>query len=408
MSASRKPQTGSVALRHSEDATRMDFTEPEHIVMLREQLRRFVAAEMPKEKAADWDRRDHFPRDVFAKLAELGVMGLTVPEEHGGAGRDILACMITIEELSKRSSAISVPYIMAACYAGMNLVDCGSPAQKRAMLPKVAGGKLIFAYGLTEPDVGSDLAMVRTTATRKGDRVIVNGAKRFCTGAGISDYIYVLARSDAEAPKYKNLSFVLVPPTARGVTITPIHTLGLKGAPTNDVTFEAVEVPFDNVMGGAEGWNRGWEMLIGPGLDVEKLEVAALALGIAQGALDEAIGYSHERRQFGQVIGSFQAIRHMLAEAHAKLHAARLMTYHAAWLADRRMPCRAETSMAKMLVCEIAKDVTLSCQQVMGAYGYAQGFDMERLVRDVLVMPIIGGSTNIQKNNIANAMRLAR
>lgn len=386
----------------------MDFTEPEHIVMLRETLRRFIETEAPRHKAAEWDKADHFPRPVFDKLAELGVMGLTVPEQYGGAGRDILACMIAIEELAKRSCAIAVPYIMAACYAGMNIVECASEAQRRALLPLVARGRMIFAYGLTEPDVGSDLAMVKTTAVRKGDRIIVNGAKRFCTGPGISDYIYTLVRSDPQAPKYKNLSFLLIPPNVKGVTITEMDTLGMKGAPTTDVVFDEVEVPAANIMGGEAGWNNGWDMLVGPGLDVEKLEVAALALGIAQAALDEAMGYASQRHQFGKPIGSFQAVRNTLADAQAKLHAARLMTYHAAWLADRRMPCRAETSMAKMLVCELGKEVVLSCQQVLGAYGYVKGFDMERYVRDILLMPIIGGSTNVQRNNIANAFRLPR
>lgn len=388
--------------------TIMNFEEAEHITMLRETLRRFVEAEMPRAKAADWDERDHFPREVFDKLAKLGVMGLTVPEEFGGGGRDILACMVTIEELAKRSSAISVPYIMAACYAGMNLVDSASDRQKRELLPKVAAGRMIFAYGLTEPDIGSDLANVRTTARRRGSRIVVNGAKRFCTGAQFADYIYTLVRSDDEGGKYKNLSLVLVPPTAPGVSISTIGTLGLKGAPATDVVFDDVEIDAGNVIGEADGWNRGWDMLVGPVLDVEKLEVAALAVGIAQAALDDAMAYAQQRSQFGKPIGSFQAIRNMLAEGQAKVHASRLMTYQAAWLANERKSCRAETSMAKMLVCELCKEVVLSCQQVMGAYGYAKGFDMERYVRDILVMPIIGGSTNIQKNNVANAFRLPR
>ncbi len=386
----------------------MDFREPEHITMLRDTLRRFVEAEMPRSLAAEWDKKNYFPRDVFGRLADLGVMGLTVPEEYGGHGRDILACMITIEELAKRSCAVAVPYIMAACYAGMNLLECGSEEQKRRLLPEVANGRMIFAYGWTEPDVGSDLAATRTTAVRKGDRIVVNGAKRFCSGAGIADYIYTLVRSDSEGGRYKNLSFVLIPPTAPGVEITPIDSLGMKGVPTTDVTFTDVEVPADNIVGGEAGWNQGWPMLVGPGMDVEKLEVAALALGIADAALADAWEYSQQRVQFGRPISSLQSIRHSLAEGKAKVHAARLMLYQAAWLADNRMPCRAETSMVKMLACEMGKEVVLACQSILGAYGYVKGFDMERYVRDSLLMPIIGGSTAIQKNNIANAFSLPR
>ncbi len=262
--------------------------EPEHVRMLRQSLRRFVAQEIPRELARQWDEDNHFPRDVFDKLAGLGVMGLTIPEEHGGAGRDIVATMVTIEELSRRSLAVSVPYVMAACYAGMNLVECGSAQQKQELLPKVADGKLMFAYGWTEPDVGADLASVKTTAVIDNDQVIVNGAKRFCSGAEICDYIFTLVRSNRDGERYKNLAVVLVPPDAPGVTITRMQGLGMKGAATTDVTFDNVRVPAANILGGAQGWNDGWRMITGSGLDVEKLEVAAIALGIAGAAFDDA------------------------------------------------------------------------------------------------------------------------
>lgn len=385
----------------------MDFQEPDHIGMLRESLRRFVEREMPREAAARWDRENHFPRDVFDKLAELGVMGLTVPEEYGGSGRDILACMVTIEELAKRSCAIAVPYIMSACYAGMNIVECGNEEQKRRLLPEVAAGRLLFAYGFTEPDVGSDLAAIKTTAERRGDEIVVNGSKRFCSGAQMANYIYTLV-GDRAGSRYQNLSLVMIPPDTPGVTIERIESLGMKGAPTTDVTFSDVRVPLDAVLGGPEAWNQGWRALVGPGLDVEKLEVAALALGIAEAAVEDAWAYSQERVQFGNAISAFQSVRHTLADARTKIHASRLMLYHAAWLADRHLPCRVETSMAKLLVCEMAKEVVLNCQSILGAYGYVKGFDMERYVRDILLMPIIGGSSNVQRNNIANGLRLPR
>ena len=389
--------------------TPLNFLEPESTAMLRSTLRRFVDQEMPRELAQRWDKENHFPRDVFGKLAQLGVMGLTVPEAYGGAGRDIVACMVTIEELARRSCAIAVPYIMSACYAGMNILECGTEEQKQKLLPKVAAGELTFAYGFTEPDVGSDLANVKTFAERRGDRVIVNGAKRFCSGAYIADYIYALVKSDRElSARKKNLSFVLIPPNTPGVTITPIDGMGMKGAATTDVTFDDVDIPFENVMGGESGWNGGWEFLVGPGLDTEKLEVAALALGVAEAAVADAWEYSQQRQQFGKTICSIQSIRHMLADVQTKLHACRLVMYQAAWLADRRLPCRAETSMAKLFVCDTAKDIVLTCQGVLGAYGYVKGFDMERYVRDCLLMPIIGGSSMIQKNNIANALQLPR
>jgi alkylation response protein AidB-like acyl-CoA dehydrogenase len=383
----------------------MRFNEPEHIGQLRDTLRRFVAREMPRQQAAAWDKANHFPRDVFNKLAELGVMGLTIPEEEGGAGRDILATMVVIEELSRRSLAVSVPYIMAACYAGMNLVECASPAQKRILLPKVAAGDMLFAYGWSEPDIGADLASVRTTAVRQGGTLIINGAKRFCSGAAISDYIYTLVRTGPKEDRHKNLSFVLVPPTTPGVLIEPIEALGMKGAATTDVTFTDVEVPMDNLIGGEAGWNRGWSMLTGAGLDVEKLEVAAISIGIAQAAFDDAWTYAHQRKQFGKEIAQYQSIQHKLAQMAASLKSARLLLYEASEMANAHIPCGLETSMAKLQATEMAKQVALECMTICGAYGYVKQFDAERYVRDALLMPIIGGSSAIQLNNIFKALQ---
>lgn len=378
----------------------MNFTEPDHIRQLRDTLERFVEKEMPRGAAADWDKRNHFPREVFDKLARLGVMGLTVPEAYGGAGRDILATMVVIEELSRRSLAVSVPYIMSACYAGMNLVECATEAQKAELLPKVVDGTLVFAYGWTEPDAGADLASVKTRAERVGDSVRINGAKRFCSGAAISDYIYALVRSSAEGERYKNLSMIMIPPDTKGVTITPIEGLGMKGAATTDVIFEDVEVPFENVMGGEAGWNNGWQMIVGSGLDVEKLEVAAIGIGIARAALDDAWAYAGERQQFGKTINHYQSIQHKLADMKTQLHAARLVLYHAAWMANEHQRCGVETSMAKLFATETARSVALECQTIFGAYGYVKDFDAERYVRDALLLPIIGGSSAVQRNNI--------
>lgn len=386
------------------------FQEAEHVTMLRDTVRRFVENEMPRELAQKWDRENIFPREIFDQLSALGVNSLTVPEEYGGAGRDITATMVVIEELARRSMAVAVPYIMCACYGAMNIEEVGSAAQKAELLPKLAEGKLLFAYGISEPDVGADVASVRTNAVRKGNgaTVTINGSKRFCSGANIADYIYTVVKSDPEAGRYKNLSIVLIPPDAPGVTIELQNSMGMKGASTCDVTFEDVEIPAENIVGGEEGWNDGWNRIVGPGLDVEKIEVAALALGNAAAAVDDAWEYAQQRKQFGKPVSAYQSVRHMLVDAKTKLHACRLMTYHAAWLLDEKKPASVETSMAKLYVSDTAKDIVLSCQQVMGAYGYIKEFDMERYVREALLMPIIGGSSAIQKNNIANRLRLAR
>jgi alkylation response protein AidB-like acyl-CoA dehydrogenase len=386
----------------------MDFGEPEHITMLRDSIRRMLERHATREMMAKWDEEDKVPRSLMEHISALGVCGMTVPEEYGGTGRDILATMITVEELSRRSMVIGTLYLMNACYGAMNIYASGSEAQKRDLLPKLANGELLFAYGLSEPDVGSDLASVKTRAERQGDKVIINGYKRWCSGAESADYIYALVRSGDPDQRYKNLSLVLIPPTAKGVTLTHIPAMGARGLNTNDVTFDNVEVPFDNVIGGEDGWNNGWTRLAGPALEVEKLEVGAMAMGIAAQAVDDAWEYSQARSQFGKRICSHQSIRHMLADAQTKLAAARLMLYRGCWYADNNLPCSVETSMAKMFVCETGLDIVLTCQKVMGAYGYARGFDMERFVRDMLLMPIIGGSTAIQKNNIANRMGLPK
>lgn len=372
----------------------------EELAELKKVVQHFVSSVMPRETAGEWDRDDHYPKDVLEKLATLGVMGLTVPEEYGGSGRNIRATLMVIEELSKRSLAVAIPYIMASCYAGMTVADCATEDQKRRWLPDIAEGKTLFAYGWTEPEVGGDLASVKTTITRDGDELVINGSKRFCTGAGFSDYIYVLGRSDADAPRYKNLSTVVVPTSSPGMEITPIETMGLKGTHTADVTFDDVRVPFGNLMGGEESWNRGWELITGVGLDIEKLEVAAMSMGIAEAAYADALEYSTQRQQFGVAIERHQSISHSLADMKVGLYASRLVLDDAARLADAKIRSGVETSMAKLFTTETAKKIVLDAQTVMGAYGYAKDFDCERYVRDILAMPIIGGSSAIQRNNI--------
>ncbi|MCF8475288.1 MAG: acyl-CoA dehydrogenase [Emcibacter sp.] len=300
------------------------------------------------------------------------------------------------------------PYIHCAFYDGINISESGTDEQKKKFLPKLANGEMLFAYGLSEPNVGGDLPSVTTKATRSDDgkSVTINGTKRWCTAADISDYIYCLVRSDADAPRYKNLSFVLIPTDAEGITIETIGHMGLGYAHTTDVTFEDVVIPFENVIGGEAGWNMGWPMLAGPALDVEKLELTAMALGIAGAALEDARAYAKEREQFGKPISQYQAINHVLADAETKLAACRHMLYYAAWFADNDRPCSAETSMAKLFVTETAVEIVLECQKVMGAYGCADEYDMERYVRDILLMPILGGSSNMMRNNIAKRLNI--
>jgi alkylation response protein AidB-like acyl-CoA dehydrogenase len=385
----------------------MNFEESEEITQLRRTLRRFVEDYAPRAEAAQWDAEYVFPERAYQKLASLGVMGLTVPEEYGGMGQNIPAAMVVIEELSRRSLALSVPYVLSACYGGMNILSGGSEAQKRAMLPRCAEGSMMLAFGMTEPDVGGDIASVRTTASRRGDRIVVNGTKRYITGANLADYIYTLVRSDPALPRYQNLSILLVPRDAEGVTIRRLDMMGMRsGAWTCEVIFDEVEVGPEAIVGGEDRWNQGWQLLAGPGLDVEKLEVSAMALGLADAAVDDAWNYAESREQFGKPISSYTNIRHMLADAKTDLLACRLLLRHAAALAQEGRHCSVESSMAKLFICERAKQIVLNCQLILGAYGCDGEFDMQRYVRDILILPIAGGSSAIQRNNLAKRLRL--
>lgn len=386
----------------------MELPEPEHIQMLRQSLRRFVTRCAPAEQVARWDREDHIPPELLQEIASLGVCGLTVPESQGGPGRDVVAMMAVIEELARASTALASLYIMNTVYGCMNIAASGTPAQQDRWLPELLQGTSLFALALSEPDVGGDLASVSTSAQRQGDKVVINGNKRWCTGAGIADHLYALVRSGPADARYNNLSFIIIPTTLPGITFTCIETMGCYGIPTNDVTFHNVEVPFDHVVGGEEGWNSGWSLLAGPALEAEKLQLPALALGIAHAALEEAWEYSQQRQQFGKRICGHQAVRHQLAEAKTRLLACRLMLRHAADRVQAGDDSAADTSMVKLYVAETAVEIVLGCQRVLGAYGYAKGFNMERYVRDILVMPIFGGSSAIQKNNIANLLGLPR
>jgi len=382
--------------------------EPEALSQLRQQLRRFIAQKAPRERRRQWDREHDWPRDLFGELAAMGVCGLTVEEAYGGLGQDIVAAVAVIEELARAGAFLAGPFIHCAFYGGMNLSENGSEQQKRDLLPRLARGELMFAYGLSEPDVGGDLSSVSTRGRIEGDELIISGSKRWCTGADWADYIYCLINTAPEAPRRQALSFVLIPARSPGVVTRPIAHVNLRYTASCDVYFEDVRIPLDAVVGGPQRLNQAWSMLAGRALDVEKLEVAACAFGFAQAALEEAWDYARERRQFGQPIAGHQAIAHKLVAARTKLEACRHMLYHAARLASAGRPCAIETSMAKLFIADTGVEIALACQQVMGAYALSDAYDMDRNVRDLLGMPIVGGSSDMQRNNLAGLWKLNR
>lgn len=380
--------------------------EPEHVTALRNQLRRFVAEKAPREKRRAWDKAHDWPRDLFRELCDLGLCGLTIPEDHGGLGQDIVAAVAVIEELSRAGPFLAGPFIHCAFYGGMNMSENGSAEQKAQLLPKLARGELLFAYGLSEPDVGGDLSSVKTRGRVEGDTLVINGAKRWCTGADWADYIYCLINTAPDAPRREALTFVLIPGNTRGVSTTPIEHVNLRYTASSDVHFDDVRVPLLAIVGGPEKLNRAWGMLAGRALDVEKLEVAACTFGFAQAALDEAWTYAQQRVQFGKAIAGHQAVAHRLVTARTKLEACRHMLYHAAHLANDGKPCGVETSMAKLFIADTGVEIALACQQVMGAYALSDAYDIDRNVRDLLGMPIVGGSSDMQRNNLAGLWRL--
>jgi alkylation response protein AidB-like acyl-CoA dehydrogenase len=380
--------------------------EPPHVTEIRRQLSRWVGSRMPREKRREWDRQATWDRELFGELADMGLIGLTIPVEHGGQGEDIFAAAAVIEELCQAGTSMAGPYIHAAFYGGLNISENGSEVQKAELLPRLARGEIFFAYGLSEPNVGGDLPSVETRVERRGDDIIINGAKRWCTGADWADYIYCLCRSGDPGDRHANLTFVLVPTNAAGVTMSPIEHSNLRYTHSMDVYLDDVRLPATAIVGGADKWNRGWEALAGRALDVEKIEISAVAYGLARAALEEAWRYAGERTQFGRPIGRHQAVAHRLVTARTRLAASRHMLYHAAWLAGQGLPCSEETAMAKLFVADTGVSIALACQQVMGAYGLSDAYDMERNVRDLLSMPIVGGSSDMQMNNLARMWRL--
>ena len=381
----------------------------ETLEMFRDTVRKFIEREVSLEDVAKWERDDTMPRSLLGKMADLGILGLTVPEEYGGMGLDVPAMVTVMEELGYRWSALAGFYNMAVAYGALNLVFKGTEEQKMKFLPQIVAGECVFALGLSEPDVGADLGNVKTRAERHGDKVVINGAKRWISGADIADYVLMFVRSGDPDAKRRNLSYVIVPTGLEGMAITRAPNMGSNVIATCDIILENVEVDADLILGGPEGWNNGWSMLAGPSLEIEKLIPSIMALGIARAAIDEAWEYSQQRVQGGKHICGHQAVRHTLAEAKTKLKACQLMVQEAARMVQHGEDSAVQTSMTKLFVSENAKDIVLSCQQyVMGAYGYAEGFQMERLVREILGFPIFAGSSAIQKNNIANLLKLPR
>jgi len=383
----------------------MDFSLSEEQKMVRETMTRFIERECPKEVVRQLDEADEFPKEIFSKLADLGVLGLTVPEEYGGSGRDLLSAITVLEILSSRFPALGWAFVQAVFYGGEIITKLGSEEQKRRYLPEVVDGGRLFSYALTEPDAGSDAAAANTFAQPDGDEFLINGTKTFITGADVAGTLNMLVRTDKSVSKHKGLSMILVDSPAEGLTIRPIEKLGYKCASCCEVVLEDVRVRKENILGGPEMFNQGWSQLLAT-LDVEHLEVAACGVGLAEGAYQEALKYAQERVQFGQPIGKFQAVSHQLADLATEIAASKLLTYHACWTIEQGQPAPLESSQAKLFATETAKKASLAAVLIMGAYGYSMEFDAQRFARDSLGLILGGGTSEVLRNVIAHKIGL--
>jgi isovaleryl-CoA dehydrogenase len=343
--------------------------------------------------------REHHSFELYRKMAELGWLGVTIPEAYGGSGGTMLDACLFMEGTSRGLAPIG-GYATTLIVAGATQ-RFGSEEQKTEILGGISGGA-VEAIAMTEPEAGSDVGSLTTSAQRVDGGFVINGQKVFCSNAHISDHVLVVCRTTKSESKHEGLTMIWVARDAAGMEVKPIETMG--GRETNYLYFSDCEAPAEAVLGEVD---QGWMQLMA-GLNVERLILAATMLGIAQRAFDDALAYVKQRRQFGRPIASFQALQHRLADLATELEAARLLTYWVATLTDEdpgRMLPR-EASMVKLYVSEVAKRVTLEGMQLMGGYGYSSEYDMERLVRQALVSTIYGGTSEIQRNIIAKTLGL--
>jgi isovaleryl-CoA dehydrogenase len=336
---------------------------------------------------------------LYERMAELGWLGLTIPEEHGGSGGTMLDACLFMEESSRGLAPIG-GYATTLIVAGATR-RFGTDRQKEEILGGIAKGR-VEAIAMTEPEAGSDVGSLSTEAKRMNGGFVLNGQKVFCSNAHLSDHVLVVCRTTKTEDKHQGLSMIFVPKDAPGMEMKPIETMG--GRETSHLYFTDCEAPDDAVLGELDA---GWMQLMA-GLNTERLILSATNLGLAQRAFDDALAYVKERRQFGRPIGSFQALQHRLADLATDLEAARLLTYWVATLSDldpdRMLP--KEASMVKLFVTETAKRVALEGMQMMGGYGYSSEYDMERMVRAALVSTIYGGTSEIQRGIIAKTLGL--
>jgi alkylation response protein AidB-like acyl-CoA dehydrogenase len=349
--------------------------------------------------AADWDREHRFPDELLPKLAELGLMGVCVPEEYGGAGADFLSYVLVLEELSRADAGVGVTVAVHTSATTLPILAFGTDEQRERFVPPLARGEQLGAFALTESGSGSDAGSLRTTAVRDGDGWVLNGAKQWITNGSRAGTFVLFARTDPATAGARGVScFVL---DAEHVRVTrEEEKLGLNSSTTSDIVVDGARVGWDRLLH-EEG--RGFRVAMAT-LDGGRIGIAAQAVGIAQAAFDVARKYAQEREQFGHRIGDFQAIQWKLADMATELDAARLLTYRAAWLKQEGRPHAAEGAKAKLYASEMARRQTAEAIQILGGYGYTKEFPVERYYRDAKITEIYEGTSEIQRLVIARSL----
>lgn len=372
----------------------MELTDEQQ--MIREMARKFADAEV-RPIAAEIDAKGEYPVEMFKKMAEVGFMGLAVPAEYGGAGVDAVCYSIVIEELSRVCASTGLSLAAHNSLGMTPILLAGTEEQKQRYLPQLASGEAIGAFCLTEPQAGSDASATRTRAVLKGDKYYLTGSKIFVTNGGFAKYLIATAVTDPDQGA-KGISAFIVESDYPGFTVGTIENkLGCRASCTAEIALDNCEVPKENLLGeGGAGFGTFMKTL-----DGGRISIGAMALGIAQGALDEATQYGKDRKQFGKPLVKFQAIQHMLATMVTEIHAARLMVYHASRLKDAGKPFGMEASMAKLFASEMATRTCDKALQIHGGYGYTKEYAVERFYRDVKVCEIGEGTSEIQRMIIA-------
>jgi alkylation response protein AidB-like acyl-CoA dehydrogenase len=360
--------------------------------------RAFAEAEIAPHAAA-WDREHRFPDELFPRLAELGLMGTCVPEDHGGAGADFLSYVLVLEELSRADAGVGVTVAVHTSATTLPILAFGTEEQKARFVPPLARGERLGAFALTEAGSGSDAGALRTTATADGDGWVLNGSKQWITNGSRAGTFVLFARTDAETAGARGVScFVL---DAEHVRVTrEEEKLGLNSSTTSDLVLEDARVDRDRLLH-EEG--RGFRIAMAT-LDGGRIGIAAQALGIAQAAFDVASAYAQDREQFGRRIADFQAIQWKLADMATEIDAARLLTYRAAWLKQEGRPHTAEGAKAKLYASEMARRQTAEAIQILGGYGYTKELPVERYYRDAKITEIYEGTSEIQRLVIAREL----